>query len=87
MGDPVFVDEGCDELLHEALVGEECLVASVVVVWHKTTIAQGVWEGKVGRGNRVRWGSVERGPCPGEPRVGGAPDRLSRGDWGSGPGS
>jgi len=49
-------------LLHEALVREEGLVAAVVVVWHTTTIAQGVWEGKAGRGNRVRWGSVERGP-------------------------
>ncbi|TCW60157.1 hypothetical protein, partial [Treponema sp. J25] len=46
----------------EALVGEEGLVAAVVVVWHRKTIAQGVWEGKAGRGNRVRWGSVERGP-------------------------
>ena len=56
------MDEGGDQLFHEALVGEECLVAAVVVVWHTTTIAQGGWEGKDGRGNRVRWGSRERGP-------------------------
>ncbi|TCW61347.1 hypothetical protein C5O22_07080 [Treponema sp. J25] len=111
MGDPVFVDEGGDQLLHEALVREEGLVAAVVVVWHRKTIAQGVWEGKDGRGNRVRRGGVERGPknlpgwlrgrqnrvrlamggpekgpAVGGPGVGGAPDRLSRGGWGRGPG-
>jgi len=56
------VDEGGDQLLHEALVREEGLVTAVVVVWHRKTIAQGWWEGKAGRGIGVRWGSVERGP-------------------------
>jgi len=49
-------------LLHEALVREEGLVAAVVVVWHRKTIAQGVWEGKAGRGNRVQWCGREEGP-------------------------
>ncbi|WP_207895392.1 hypothetical protein, partial [Treponema sp. J25] len=48
-----------DQLLHEALVREEGLVAAVVVVWHRKTIAQGWWEGKAGRGNRVWWGPGE----------------------------
>ncbi|TCW62336.1 hypothetical protein C5O22_01020, partial [Treponema sp. J25] len=42
-------------------VREEGLVAAVVVVWHRKTIAQGWWEGKAGRGIWVQWGGMERG--------------------------